>query len=434
VVWEWSEDDGQTSGITEILSVPEEPRKVLRHYRAVRTLMENNLYFSVQSKGETERTSYLQEKFKVGRKYKTTEVRQNHGIVNNQMHADLFSVRKETPDVMTPEQPYKNSFRELSEIATKVAQAEEEGGEGKAAGVLYSEDDGKLQVWFGPKGGNPTKAGQFSQPLPTDKNKETTRRTEHATSIASNSGLYEDMNTNAVFHLFVPAQWATTTKKPEAVQGSTLNHGMKSNRDDYVIYLGLWYFHHCIIMERPGWCDPRDRNTEWLRANAPLWYCRPLYNSCHKPPPHLHDVERPLQELPITWDESIAVWANDVKQGHEDTTIQNALSEIQRDSQSIDENWSSIVEEGQEEGGINVAQDDRNNNSVPENGNGENNGLEVQDNRIQNAPSEIQWDSQPMDENWSSILVEEGQEEGGINHVAQDDWSEQEQCTREWQR
>jgi hypothetical protein len=198
---------------------------VLRHYQAVRLMNEQNTYLSVKSNQAGKATlNYLDQTFQVGATYTMESIRGKFAITQNTHHTGLCNQQMPFPDAMIPERWYKNDFEGFRKVVVETTKDPE---------YVYSQRAGSLQTWLGPKGGNPTCGGTHGQAAVSDPNKEVCLRTETAQNLSSNLGLLENDMANAVFHLFVPADWSV--EEPSMVEA--LKEKDKSNRDGKVVYL-----------------------------------------------------------------------------------------------------------------------------------------------------------------------------------------------------
>jgi hypothetical protein len=106
---------------------------------------------------------YLDQTFLLGESYSTESIRNMFAITQNTHHTELCNQQIPTPDAMIPERWYKNDFEGLRKAMVLMK---------KDPGSVYSQPDGCLETWLGPKGGNPTYGGTHGQAAIGDANKE----------------------------------------------------------------------------------------------------------------------------------------------------------------------------------------------------------------------------------------------------------------------
>ncbi len=188
---------------------------------------------------------------------------------------------------------------------------------------VYSQPEGSVELWIGPRGGNGESAGSHCMPPVTSKNKNTTHISPTHQKFYTSKGMDENCWVlRAVIHLWSPVPWMEDPVATLKISNSSPQNGM-------IMYLGLWSFHSKIEKQRPErvWkCNP---NTNWLAEQSTLYYIRPLYNaSC--PPPEEHVCYPQL--IPVDVEEGVYVH----QQMHQEKGVRrHASDELRRCCHSL---------------------------------------------------------------------------------------------------
>jgi hypothetical protein len=150
---------------------------------------------------------------------------------------------------------------------------------------LYSQKEGSVELWLGPRGGNGDNAGMHGQGSVSDPSREETHHTASYQNLESSRSMDANTRVEAVIHLFGPLHWIAPTD--EDVE--RIKHANKSPRNGKVIYLGIWYFHKAYTERREDLIWEGNPYTYWAGEMNTIYYIRPLYNATHKPPADLHN-------------------------------------------------------------------------------------------------------------------------------------------------
>jgi hypothetical protein len=233
----------------------------------------------------------------------------------------VYRAVKPYPDCFVVEQVYKNKFQGDGPGDygfREVMEAMRDNPE-----WVYSQPEGSVELWIGPRGGNGESAGSHCMPPVTSKNKNTTHISPTHQKFYTSKGMDENCWVlRAVIHLWSPVPWMEDPVATLKISNSSPQNGM-------IMYLGLWSFHSKIEKQRPErvWkCNP---NTNWLAEQSTLYYIRPLYNaSC--PPPEEHVCYPQL--IPVDVEEGVYVH----QQMHQEKGVRrHASDELRRCCHSL---------------------------------------------------------------------------------------------------
>jgi hypothetical protein len=274
----------------------------LRSSNVVRALLSNDMYLSAQ--GLTEDNTelrWLQRKHVLGSKQNAAKIRTSYRIKQNTKQVEVFHTNMPFPDVLVLEQVYKNKFTHTTTDEVGFGFRDILIAMEKDPSWIYNQDDGRIELWVGPRGGNGDIAGKHGQAPPSSLHRDTTHYSATHQKMPSNKGLNENLFAEAAFHMFVPLTWMEEDKEVLMARNS-------SKRSGKVMYLGIWYFARAEIKRRKHMVMECNHNTRWLGEQCFLYYVRPLFNKSNPPPANLHDERVQLKAFTISKTTQIRRW------------------------------------------------------------------------------------------------------------------------------